>query len=167
MSAACPEALNQGEAILSHQRKEIQKEKRCSKGWRRVYSTFLETRGRVHPYTQTIQGVGHTTIAAETLKAATRVLAQEKHNLLLRNIIIKEYPREGWKRCQKVKVAHEEIGSQSQRGKSRVLRTTYPNHGYVKKQIFSLLRFVTLTFQKPECLVISRHTTEVKTQKIT
>ncbi|GKC60006.1 reverse transcriptase domain-containing protein [Tanacetum coccineum] len=70
--------------------------------------------------------------AAETLKAATRVLAQERHNLLLRNIITKEYPREGWKRCQKVKVAQEDIRSQSQRGKSRVLRMTCPNHGHIK-----------------------------------
>ncbi|GJQ95632.1 reverse transcriptase domain-containing protein [Tanacetum coccineum] len=41
--------------------------------------------------------------AAETLKAVTRVLAQEKQNLLLKNIITKEHPHEGWKRCQKVK----------------------------------------------------------------
>ncbi|GJZ17356.1 hypothetical protein Tco_0553479 [Tanacetum coccineum] len=51
------------------------------------------------------KGVGHTTVAAETLKAVTRVLAQEKHNLFLKNIITKEHPHEGWKRCQKVKVA--------------------------------------------------------------
>ncbi|GJZ96706.1 hypothetical protein Tco_0669040 [Tanacetum coccineum] len=58
--------------------KEVRKEKRCSKGWKRVYSTGLETRGRVYPGTRAIQGVGHTTVAAETLKATTKVLAQEK-----------------------------------------------------------------------------------------
>nr|GEY24919.1 reverse transcriptase domain-containing protein [Tanacetum cinerariifolium] len=47
----------------------------------------LETRGRVHPHTQKIQGVDHTTVAAETLKAATRVLAQEKRSLIPKNII--------------------------------------------------------------------------------
>ncbi|GKC32210.1 reverse transcriptase domain-containing protein [Tanacetum coccineum] len=57
--------------------------------------------------------------AEETLKAATRVLAQEKQSLLLKNVITKEHPHEGWKRCQKVKVVQEVIGSQSQRGKSR------------------------------------------------
>ncbi|GKE45518.1 hypothetical protein Tco_1472802 [Tanacetum coccineum] len=36
----------------------------------------------------------HTTVAIETLKAATRVLTPEKQNLLLRNIITKEHPRE-------------------------------------------------------------------------
>ncbi|GKB82098.1 hypothetical protein Tco_0948993 [Tanacetum coccineum] len=130
MSAACPEALNQGAAILSHQGKEIRKEKRCSKGWRRVSSTGSETRGTVYPHTRTIQGVGHTTVAAETPKAVTRVLVQEKQNLLLKNIITKEHPHEGWKRCQKVKVAQEDIEIQSQRGKSRVLRTICPNYGF-------------------------------------
>ncbi|GKF35711.1 hypothetical protein Tco_0112469 [Tanacetum coccineum] len=35
----------------------------------------LETRGRLHPYTRMIHGVSHIIVAAETLKAATRVLA--------------------------------------------------------------------------------------------
>ncbi|GJU50197.1 reverse transcriptase domain-containing protein [Tanacetum coccineum] len=39
-----------------------------------------ETKGRVYPYTRTIQGVSHTTVAVETLRAVTRVLAQEKRN---------------------------------------------------------------------------------------
>ncbi|GKC54606.1 reverse transcriptase domain-containing protein [Tanacetum coccineum] len=77
-----------------------------------------------------IQGISQTTVAAETPKATTIVLAPEKHNVLPRNIITKEHPREERKRCQKVKVAQEEIGSQNQRGKSRALRTTCPNHGY-------------------------------------
>ncbi|GKG36554.1 hypothetical protein Tco_0444232, partial [Tanacetum coccineum] len=49
-----------------------------------------ETKRRVCPHTQEIQGIGHITVAAETLKAATRVLAPEKQNLLMRNIITKE-----------------------------------------------------------------------------
>ncbi|GJX80084.1 reverse transcriptase domain-containing protein [Tanacetum coccineum] len=105
MSAACLEALNQGAAILSHQGKEIRKEKQCSKGWRRVYSTGSETRGRVHLHTRTIKGVGHTTVAAKKLKATTRVLAQEKQSLLPKNVITKEHPHKGWKRCEKAKVA--------------------------------------------------------------
>nr|GEW88703.1 reverse transcriptase domain-containing protein [Tanacetum cinerariifolium] len=40
------EALSQGTTILSHQGKEVHKEERCSKDWRRVYSTGLEIRGR-------------------------------------------------------------------------------------------------------------------------
>ncbi|GJY01793.1 hypothetical protein Tco_0359945 [Tanacetum coccineum] len=151
----------------SHQGKEVRNEKQCSKGWRRVYSTGSETRRRVCPHTRDIQGVGHTTVAAETLKAATRVLALEEQNFLLRNIITKEHPREKRKGCQKVKVAQEDIRIQNQRGKSQVLRTTCPNHGYMKKQILSLLESVTLTFQKLECLVTLRRMTEVKTQNIT
>nr|GEU84087.1 reverse transcriptase domain-containing protein [Tanacetum cinerariifolium] len=62
-------------------------------------------------------------------KRCTRVLAQEKQSLLLKKIITKEHPHEGRKRCQKAKVAQEDVGSQGQRGKSRVLRTTCPSHG--------------------------------------
>nr|GEU83307.1 reverse transcriptase domain-containing protein [Tanacetum cinerariifolium] len=85
------------------QGKESQKEKRCSKGWRMVSSTGSETRGRVYPHTRTIQGAGHTTVAAETPKAVTRFPVQEKQNLHLKSIITKEHPHEGWKRRQKVK----------------------------------------------------------------
>nr|GEW30463.1 hypothetical protein [Tanacetum cinerariifolium] len=94
-------------------------------------------------------------VAVEILKAAIGVLAQEKHSLLPKNVITKEHPHEGRNRCQKIKVVQEHFGSQGQRGKSRVLRTICLNHGYVKKQIISLIGSVTLTFQKPECLVIS------------
>nr|GEV61269.1 reverse transcriptase domain-containing protein [Tanacetum cinerariifolium] len=107
-----------------------------------------------------ISSVGHTTVAAETLKAVNRVLAQEKQNLILKNIITKEHPHEGRKRCHKVKVEQEDIGSLNQRGKSRASRMICPNHGYVKKQTLSLPGSVTLIFQKPESLVTSRHTTE-------
>nr|GEU53565.1 reverse transcriptase domain-containing protein [Tanacetum cinerariifolium] len=65
----------------------------------------------------------------KTPKAATRVLAQEKQSLLSKNIITKEYPHEGRKRCWKSKVAREDIGSQGQRGKSQVLRTICPSNG--------------------------------------
>nr|GEV83694.1 reverse transcriptase domain-containing protein [Tanacetum cinerariifolium] len=92
-----------------------------------------------------------------------KFLTQEKQSFLLKNVITKEHHHEGRKHCRKAKVVQEDIGSQSQRGKSRVLRTTCPNHGYVKKRILSLLGSVTLAFEKPECLVISRHTTEAKT----
>nr|GEX50650.1 reverse transcriptase domain-containing protein [Tanacetum cinerariifolium] len=148
-------------------RKKDPERKWCSKDWIMVCSTGLETKKRVCPHTQTIQGVDHTTIASEILKAATGVLAQEKQSLLSKNVITKEHPHEGRKRCRKAKVVQEDIESQNQKWKSRVLRTTCPNYGYVKKQILSLLGSVTSTFQKSECLVISRHMTEVKTQKIT
>ncbi|GJW34040.1 hypothetical protein Tco_0054072 [Tanacetum coccineum] len=129
VSAACPEALNQGVTDPNHQAKEIRKEKRCSKGSRRVYSTGHETRGRVCSHTRKIQSVGHTTVVAEILKAVTRVLAQEKQNLLLKNIITKEHPHEGRKRCQKVKAAQEDIESQNQKGKIQVFRRMIcPNH---------------------------------------
>nr|GEX01318.1 reverse transcriptase domain-containing protein [Tanacetum cinerariifolium] len=68
-------------------------------------------------------------LVAEILKVATRVLAQEKQSLLSKNFITKEHPHEGQKCCRKAKVAQDDIGSQSQRGKSRVLRTNCPNHG--------------------------------------
>nr|GEY73018.1 reverse transcriptase domain-containing protein [Tanacetum cinerariifolium] len=80
---------------------------------------------------QEIQGIGHTITAAETLKAAIRVLTPEKQKLLLRNIVIKENPCKERKDYQKVKAAQEDIGSQNQRGRNRTLRTTYPNHGDV------------------------------------
>ncbi|GKB94695.1 hypothetical protein Tco_0980832 [Tanacetum coccineum] len=77
------------------------KEKRCSIDWRMVYSTGSETWGRIHLHTQTIQGIDHATIAAEILKVATRVLAQERQNSLLRNIITKEHPHKGRKHSKK------------------------------------------------------------------
>nr|GEV70120.1 hypothetical protein [Tanacetum cinerariifolium] len=124
-----PQGLSQGTTILNHQGKEVQKEERCSNDWRKVCSTCLETKGRIRPRTRTTQSVDHSTVVAETLKATTRVLAQKKRSLIPKNIITKEHPHEGRKCCRKAKVAQEDIRSQSQRGKSRVLRMTYPNHG--------------------------------------
>nr|GEV51256.1 reverse transcriptase domain-containing protein [Tanacetum cinerariifolium] len=130
VSAACPEILNQGAADPSHQGREIRKEKRCSKCWRRVYSTGYETKGRRYPYTRTMQGVSHITAVAEILKVVTRVPAQEDQNLLLRNIITKEHRHAGRKRCQKVKVAQDDTKSHDQKSKDQALMMTiYPNHG--------------------------------------
>ncbi|GJZ53646.1 cysteine-rich receptor-like protein kinase 8 [Tanacetum coccineum] len=95
-------------------------------------------------------------VASEIRKAATKVLALGKQKLLPRDIIAKEHPRKERKHCQKVKAAQEDIRSQNQRSKSQALRTTYPNHVYVKKQIISLPISATLTSQKPECLVIPK-----------
>ncbi|GKF38496.1 hypothetical protein Tco_0118557 [Tanacetum coccineum] len=78
------------------------------------------------PHTQETQGIGHTTAAVETPRVATRVLDPENQNLLSRNIITKEHPREERKHCQKVKAVHEDMRSQNQRSKSRALRTTCP-----------------------------------------
>nr|GEU92838.1 hypothetical protein [Tanacetum cinerariifolium] len=82
MPAACLEAVSQDAAILNHQGKKVQKEEQCSKDWRKVCSTGLETRRRVRSRTRTSQSVDHTTVDTETLKATTRVLAQEKQSLL-------------------------------------------------------------------------------------
>ncbi|GJT44307.1 hypothetical protein Tco_0953022 [Tanacetum coccineum] len=71
------------------------------------------------------QGVSHTTTAAETLKAVTKVLIQEQRNPLPRNMAAKGHPREERRICQRVKEAREVIESQNQRDKSRALRTTY------------------------------------------
>ncbi|GKC55169.1 reverse transcriptase domain-containing protein, partial [Tanacetum coccineum] len=94
----------------------------------KVYSTGSETRGRVYPCTQTTQGIGHTIVTAVTLKITTKVLVQEQRNRLPRDVITRRRPREEWRSCQKVKVARDVIGSQNQKGKSRALRTIYPNH---------------------------------------
>ncbi|GJW51354.1 reverse transcriptase domain-containing protein [Tanacetum coccineum] len=112
MSAADPEALSRDVAAPSHLIKRVQKGKRCSKGWKRVYSTGSETRGKVCPYTQTTQGVGRTTVAIGTLKAATKVLDQEQRSPLLRDVITKGHPREERRSYQKARVAPEVIGSQ-------------------------------------------------------
>nr|GEZ07382.1 reverse transcriptase domain-containing protein [Tanacetum cinerariifolium] len=63
-------------------------------------------------------------------------------------------------RCQRVKTVREDAGSQNPSGISQALRTICPNCGYAKKQTLSLSGSVTSIFQKPECLVTSRHTTE-------
>ncbi|GJV55841.1 reverse transcriptase domain-containing protein [Tanacetum coccineum] len=87
---------------------------------------------RVCPHTREIQGIDHLTVAAETLKVTTRALAPEEQISLLRNIVTKECPHETRKHYQKVKAVQEDIGSQDQRDKSRVWRTTSPNHGHIK-----------------------------------
>nr|GEV69103.1 reverse transcriptase domain-containing protein [Tanacetum cinerariifolium] len=85
--------------------------------------------GRVRPRTQMTQSVGHTTVAAETLKAATKVLTQGKQSLLLKNVTTKEHPHDGWNHCQEVKTLREDTESQNPSGRSQVLRTICPNHG--------------------------------------
>ncbi|GKD26574.1 hypothetical protein Tco_1232788, partial [Tanacetum coccineum] len=124
-----PEVLSRGATVPSHQKREVQKKERCSKGWKRVYSTGSETRRRMCPHIRVIQGTCHIIVAVEIRKDATKVLTPGKQKLLPRNIIAKEHPRKERKHCQKVKAAHEDIGRQNQRSKSRALRTTYPNHG--------------------------------------
>ncbi|GKB47024.1 reverse transcriptase domain-containing protein [Tanacetum coccineum] len=78
MSAADPGALNQGVAAPSHLRRRVRKEKRCSKGWKNVCSTGSKIKEKVCPCTQMTQGVDHTIVAIETLKASTKVLVQKQ-----------------------------------------------------------------------------------------
>nr|GEY50375.1 reverse transcriptase domain-containing protein [Tanacetum cinerariifolium] len=99
--------------------------KRLEKG---VFHRLGERR-RMCSHIQEAQSESHTTVVAGTHKAATKVLALKKQKLLLRNIVTKESIREEWKQCQKVKEVQEGTGSQNQRSKSRVWRTTCPNHG--------------------------------------
>nr|GEU69234.1 reverse transcriptase domain-containing protein [Tanacetum cinerariifolium] len=140
MLAAGPKVLIQGAAVPNPQKKGVQKEKWCSKGWRRVYSIGSKTRKRVCPHTREFQSIGYLTIAEGILKVTTRALALEKQSSLLINIVTKECPHVTRKHCQKVRAVHKDIGSQDQREKSRVWRMNSPNHGYVRKQILSLLR---------------------------
>nr|GEX22326.1 hypothetical protein [Tanacetum cinerariifolium] len=63
-------------------------------------------------------GVGRTTVAVETSKSATRVLVQGKQSLLLKNVVTKEHPHEGWNRCQEVKIMQEDTKSQNPSGRS-------------------------------------------------
>ncbi|GJU49600.1 hypothetical protein Tco_1219155 [Tanacetum coccineum] len=72
----------------------------------------LGPRGKMCPYTQTTQGVGRTTVATGTLKAATKVLDQEQRSPLPRDVITKGHPREERRSFQKARVAPEVIGSQ-------------------------------------------------------
>ncbi|GJW30868.1 hypothetical protein Tco_0047743 [Tanacetum coccineum] len=92
MPAAGLEVLNQSMAAPSHLGKRVRKGKRCSKGWREVCSRGSETRVKVYSCTQTTQGVGHTTVAAETLKVATKVLVQEQQSSPPRDVITREHP---------------------------------------------------------------------------
>ncbi|GJX93365.1 hypothetical protein Tco_0347951 [Tanacetum coccineum] len=112
-----------------------------------------DTRRRVCPHTREIQGVGHTMAATETLKAATRTLAPEKHNLLLRNIITKEHPHEKRKRCQKVKRDGEST-------KEFMRRITNPElikrlHDKIPKSVDEMMR-VTTAFLRGEVAASSR-----------
>nr|GEX52673.1 reverse transcriptase domain-containing protein [Tanacetum cinerariifolium] len=78
------------------------------------------------------EGVGHTTVAVETPKAATIVLIQGKQSLLLKNVITKEHPHGGWNHYQEVKIVKEDTRSQNPSGRSRALRMICLNRGDVK-----------------------------------
>ncbi|GKA31955.1 hypothetical protein Tco_0718322, partial [Tanacetum coccineum] len=166
---ACPEALNQGATDPSHQEREIRKEKRCSKGWKRVYSTGYETRGILYPHIRVTQGVSHTTTVTEILKVVTKVPAQKEQNLLLRNTITKEHPHARRKYYHKVMVAQEDTRSYGQKSRDQALRMTiYPSHGYARKLIRSLPASAILISRRgPACQVTSKHMSEVRIRKIT
>nr|GEX32347.1 reverse transcriptase domain-containing protein [Tanacetum cinerariifolium] len=114
---------NLNERLGPRKKNGVQKigKKVCFIGW--------ETRRRMSPHIQEAQSGSHTTVVAGTQKAATKVLALKEQKLLSRNIVTKESIREEWKQCQKVKEVQEGTGSQNQRSKSQVWRTTYPNLG--------------------------------------
>nr|GEX77104.1 reverse transcriptase domain-containing protein [Tanacetum cinerariifolium] len=95
---------------------------------RRNLKERLGRRRRMCPHIQEARSESHTIVVAGTQKAATKVLALKKQKLLPRNIVTKESIREERKKCQKVKEVQEGTGSQNQRSKSRVWRTTHPNH---------------------------------------
>ncbi|GJS50628.1 reverse transcriptase domain-containing protein [Tanacetum coccineum] len=111
MSAADPEAPSQDVAAPSHLRKRVQKEKQCSKGWKKVYFTGSETKRKACLYSQATQGVGRTTVATRILKAAIKVPDQEQRSPPLGGVITKGHPREERKSCPKVKVVPEVIGN--------------------------------------------------------
>ncbi|GKC89805.1 hypothetical protein Tco_1150454 [Tanacetum coccineum] len=97
--------LSRGATVPCHKNKEVQKEERCSKGWKRVYFIGSETRRRMCPHIRDIQGTSHIIVAIEIQKVATEVITPRKQKLLPRNIITKEYPRKERKHCQKVTAA--------------------------------------------------------------
>ncbi|GKC61359.1 reverse transcriptase domain-containing protein [Tanacetum coccineum] len=86
-AAACPEALNQDATDPDHLEEKIQKERRCSEGWKRVYSTVLVIKKSVCPHTPVVQGVSYITAAAKTSKAIIRVPARKERSPLLRGIM--------------------------------------------------------------------------------
>nr|GEY08598.1 reverse transcriptase domain-containing protein [Tanacetum cinerariifolium] len=155
-----PKTRNRGAVVPNHRGRKVRKEERCSKDWKKVCFIGWETMKRMCPHIQEAENGSHTTVVAGTQKAATKVLALKKQNLLPRNIVTKESILEERKQCQKVKEVLEGTGSQNQRSKSQAWRMTYPNHGYTKKRILLLLGSVTLTFQRPECLAILKHMTK-------
>nr|GEY40078.1 hypothetical protein [Tanacetum cinerariifolium] len=72
------------------------------------------------PKRRTARSGSHTTVVAETQKAATKVLALKKQKLLSRNIVTKESIREERKPCQKVKEVQEGTESQTKEAKVEV-----------------------------------------------
>nr|GEZ69732.1 reverse transcriptase domain-containing protein [Tanacetum cinerariifolium] len=59
---------------------------------------------------------------------------KRKQSSLLKNVITKEHPHEGWNRCQEVKTVREDTGRQNPSDESQALRTICPNPG--QKQNF-------------------------------
>nr|GEX39577.1 reverse transcriptase domain-containing protein [Tanacetum cinerariifolium] len=119
--------------------------KRLEKG---VFHRLGDKGKSMYAYSNDSRRMSYHSSRGDTEKAATRVLAQEKQSLLLKNVITKEHPHEGWKRCQKVKILQEDTRSQNQSGRSRALRMIYPNRRYVKKQTLFTLRIRYFDFPK-------------------
>ncbi|GKD29174.1 reverse transcriptase domain-containing protein [Tanacetum coccineum] len=115
---------------LDHQERKSREGRRCSEGWKRVYSIGWVIKKRVCPHTPVVQGDSHTTAAEEKPKAITRVPAQGERSPLLRGITIKEHTHTREEECQKVRIAQEDTGSLNLRSKGQVQRTrTCPDHG--------------------------------------
>ncbi|GJT68923.1 reverse transcriptase domain-containing protein [Tanacetum coccineum] len=86
--------------------KRLEKAVETLKSWPQS-SHLKSNERRVYLYTQTTQGVGRTTVATGTLKAATKVPDQEQRSPPLRDVITKGHPQEEWRICQKARVALE------------------------------------------------------------
>nr|GEU38378.1 hypothetical protein [Tanacetum cinerariifolium] len=115
-------------------RKRDPERKRCSKGWKRVYSTGLETGGRVCSRTRMTQGVCRTIAVVEILRAITRAPAQEEQSMPLRNIITKEHPHTRRKLCQNAKVKSRDV-----KGAPKIMRISGFMHGITNPELIKRL----------------------------
>nr|GEY05805.1 reverse transcriptase domain-containing protein [Tanacetum cinerariifolium] len=129
MSAACSEALSQGATSKSPGKNGPKRKtifKRLEKG---VFQRLGDKGKSISTYSNDSRRQSYHSSRTDTESCYESSRSRETE-FASKNITTKEHPHEGQKRCRKAKVAQEDIGSQSQRGESRVLRTTCPNHGY-------------------------------------
>nr|GEW67622.1 reverse transcriptase domain-containing protein [Tanacetum cinerariifolium] len=128
MSATCSEALIQGATSKSPGKNGPKRKtmfKRLEKG---VFHRLGDKGKSISTYSNDSRRQSYHSSRTDTESCYESSRSRETE-FASKNVTTKEHPHEGQKQCRKAKVAQEDIGSQSQRGKSRVLRTTCPNHG--------------------------------------
>ncbi|GKC88333.1 hypothetical protein Tco_1148982 [Tanacetum coccineum] len=133
-----PNLRGEHERRRRSRRSRIPRGKRCLRGWeerKKAYSIGWEVKEEVCPHARVTPNHNDTGTPKGKQRAVTKAPVQEKRNTFPESVTMKERLHREHKCSRKVKIAEEDTGSQDRKNKSQSLKkTTYPNHGCVKKR---------------------------------